>query len=618
MQREVEHRRTRPLAAAGSLAARWWRRLRAGARYGAMRVRRVRSALSFAGLLALVCLMLFSPLLLDDLTFRTSYLLRPSQDAWTIPQPTLLSEHPRLTLLAGTLSVPPALSGKARTGEALAALVKGGSARLALKGPVFQLDIVPLPLDADPGAGLDQALHAFMSPLLSALDDAAFETLMIRDGQVNLRTTDGRDIVFDQLSADVSVKRRTAMRIKGSVSYRGQQVAFDTTLGSRIGRRGAARMPIKAQLTSALFSASFDGRLDVSGALVLTAASEIAIPNIRTVARWLGHPWPSGPGLKDFTARGALEWSRQAATIQKGVFRVDGNEGEGTLSMTATPDRPAIAGTLAFDTLDLNPYAAQVVAAGQTGTSLLAQFKAARDLTLPLAGLINADVRFSAEKFTLGSLQGLNGAASLTLREGQLLLDVAEVGLPGGGRAHGEIAIQGWTTTPNYAVKGQVADIDLGEAATALTGVALVRGRGGLGVNVRASGSSGLDVLSKLSGKVDFSMPEGGSVSCSIRSIALAAQAGETPEAGSVCRTSTTVEPLKATATLANGIVAIDRFEAVSGGDQLRMTGTVDLVASFIDVTASAQPIAAGEANREIVKVRGRPEAPALAAIKPQ
>ena len=92
------------------------------------------------------------------------------------------------------------------------------------------------------------------------------------------------------------------MRLKGSFMFRGEPVTFDTTLGARIGRRGAARMPVKAQVQNGLFSATFDGRLDTGGALMLTAVSEIAIPNVRTVARWLGHAWPSGPGLKDFSA----------------------------------------------------------------------------------------------------------------------------------------------------------------------------------------------------------------------------------------------------------------------------------------------------------------------------
>lgn len=624
MKRQVEHLRSRWQARWALVWVRWRRRARAGARFGITRVKRLRSALAFAGLLALVSVVLFSPLLLDDLAFRTSHLLRPSQDAVSIEEPTLINEQPRLTLLKGTLSVPPALSGKARTGEALAALVKGGSARLALKSPVIQIDLAPAPLDDDRPGGLDQTLHGFVSPLLSALDDGAFETLTIRDATVIVKASGGTGYVLDDVNADVSVKRKTAMRIKGTLTFRGEPVTFDTTLGARIGRRGAARMPVKAQIQSGLFSATFDGRLDTGGALMLTAASEIAIANVRTVARWLGHPWPSGPGLKDFSAHGALEWSAQAIAMQKGVFRLDGNEARGTLALMLAPVRPALAGTLAFEVADLTPYLAASSPAtppapvAATGTSLMAQFKAARDLTLPLAGLIDADVRVSAEKLTIGSVQGQNGAASLTLHDGQLLLDLAEVTMAGGGSARGEVAIQGWATTPNYVVRGQLDDVELADFTTPLVGLQVLRGRGGIEIDLKASGASGMDVLSKLTGRIDLAMPNGGTAACSIKGIALAAQSPEGNEAAQPCRAATTLGPLKASALLNNGIVTIDRFEAVSGGDHMRLSGGVDLVTSVIDVAVSAQPVATGEAVRDLVKVRGRPEAPTYAVQKPK
>jgi hypothetical protein len=593
------------------------RRAKAGARFGVMRVKRVRSALTFAGLLALVCIVLFSPLLLDDLAFRTSYLLRPSEDAVTFAEPVLISDQPRLTLLKGTLSVPPALSGKARTGEALAALVKGGSARLALKSAVLVFELTPQPLD-DEATGLDQVLHGLVSPLLNALNDTAFETLMVRDTTVNIKSASGV-FVLDDVNADVSVKRKTAMRVKGTAMFRGELLNFDTTLGTRIGRRGTARMPVKAQIIGNLFQATFDGRLDVGGALLLTAATEISIPNVRSVARWLGHPWPSGPGLKDFQTSGALEWSAKSIAMQKGTFKLDGNVAAGALSLTLGPVRPAIAGTLAFEAADLSVYAMPPVAQAapfDAGSSLLAQFKGARDLTLPLSGLIDTDVRFSAEKITLGAILGQGAAASLTQHEGQLLLDVAEVSFAGGGRARGEVAINGWATTPNYAVRGQLENVELGDVSTVLAGLPMVRGRGTLDVDLKASGASGMDVLSKLSGRAGFTMPDGGTVSCSMKGIAAAAQA---PKAGDAnpCRLATPLAPFKASGVVTNGVLTIDQFNAVSGEDQMRMTGGVDLVTSVIDVGVSSRPVTTGEAAHEIVKVRGRPEAPTFAVQKP-
>ena len=66
------------------------RRLRATARWSLSRLQKNQSAFRFAGLLALVSILMLSPLLLDDLAFRTSYLLRNSPDAVTISKPKLI------------------------------------------------------------------------------------------------------------------------------------------------------------------------------------------------------------------------------------------------------------------------------------------------------------------------------------------------------------------------------------------------------------------------------------------------------------------------------------------------------------------------------------------------
>ena len=84
--------------------------------------------------------------------------------------------------------------------------------------------------------------------------------------------------------------------------------------------------------------------------------AEITAANVRTLARWLGPVWPSGPGLKDFTATGGLEWSDGVVAIHNGVFRLDGNEANGELLADLNGAQPLVSGTLAAQTLDLSPY----------------------------------------------------------------------------------------------------------------------------------------------------------------------------------------------------------------------------------------------------------------------
>lgn len=609
------------------MAIRIVRRGRAAVRMGLRRLHQLRAALAFAALLAGVGMVMFSPLLLDDLAFLPSYLLRPSPDAIVITQPVLVSDQPRMTVVSGTLSVPPARSGQARTGEALAALIKGGSARLALKQPVIHLELSPQAIDE---SGIEpewspatlQLPYAAASPLMLALEDASFETLSVRDGTILLRS-DGRTDTLADVSADITVKRKTAVRIKGSFRYGGELLTIDATLGARIGRGASARMPLRAHVQSGLFNVTLDGRLELGQGLLLVAPiADVGIPSIRSVARWLGHAWPSGPGLKDFTARGSATWAGQTIAFQKGTFQIDGNAGKGALSLAMGGVRPSIAGTLAlqdaklaayFSPSDSAPAADQAGAA--SGRSLIAQLKAARDLSLPLIGALDADLRVSAESLTAGTFMAGRSAASLALRDGHLLFNLADMELTNGGSVDGEIGIEGLPTTPSYTVHGRMQGVEMGDVTTLIAGMPMLRGRGTMHFDFKAGGRAGMDLLSRLNGTIQVEMPRGGVATCSIKELSGFAAA----DATDACRTATSLAGFKSMAAATNGVIGFDQIDVASGSNRMRLDGTVDLVTSImhLNVSATAPPSAVsvvGEQppdtapSRDMIAIRGRPD----------
>ena len=599
------------------------RRLRAVVRFALRRLQQMRAALTFAAVLAGVGLALFSPLLLDDLAFRAAYLLHPSQDAIVISEPIVVSEQPRLTIVSGTLSVPPALSGQARTADSLAALIKGGSARLALKKPLIQLELSPLPIeDAAFEAGSQTPMAN--SALMNALEDAAFETLTVREGTVMLKSDGGRVDTLEDVSADITVKRKTAVRIKGTFKLAGETLIVDATLGARIGRGSSTRMPLKAHIQSGLVTVAVDGRIDMGQGLTLIAPSaDVTIPNVRSVARWLGQVWPSGPGLKKFAAHGSAEWIGQTIAFQKGTFEVDGNVANGALTFNFGSARPAIAGTLAFQDTDLAIYlpaegGTVVAPASPVPKSLIGILKASRDLTLPLIGVIDADLRASAETVSIGNFKAGRSAASLALRDGQMLFNLADMALPGGGTAEGEITIQGVATTPNYTAHGRIDDVELGELTTALSGTQMLSGKGDVRFDFKGSGRAGMDLLSRLNGEIFVDVTAGGSATCTVGELTAMATNQAGSQAGDSCKTATSLAPFKGMASSTNGVLAFEQVEAMSGSSRMRIEGNVDLVTSIMHFNVTAQSPAIGilvggeaidaEPQREVIAIRGRPD----------
>jgi len=644
--------------------------------------RPVRSAV----LLACVGLVLFAPLLLDDSMFRPAHVLRPSEDTILINQTAVILERPNVKLTSGTVSLPPSMTGRARTGEALAALVKGGSARMALRSPVFVIDMSGVdPKTADPDlAGLLDAIGRFgsdPSPLVAALQGGDFETLVVRDGVIVFGLGGGRSLTLTGFEAEIGIKRRTVATLKGSALFQGELVRFDLVVGARVERRWSSRVPIKGKVESSLFQAVIDGQLDLARGVALSAANvELSVPNVRALARSFGHMWPSGAGFKDFTARGTLDWSGPTLDITRGRYRLDGNEATGSLSLTLDPERAKIAGTLAFGAFDLRPYftsepvvaattaaAAAGVAINGTATSaaagaqaldasqasgpvakeiaqpvklpapsqpspvprtILAALAAAPDVRWPMLGHVDADLRLSAEQVQIGSFEAGQSAASLTIQAGQLVFNVAEMLLDDGARAVFEFGSSGTASYPNYVLRGRLEDADLSLVSQVLAGVALARAKGKVVFNLTSSGTSGIDILSRIAGKVDVAMPEGGMIACNHRSLALAAKptrpVGDRT-AGDVCGAGLTVAPVTLGAKLNSGLVIADKVDVTAGDELVSLKGTFDLVTSGIDMALTAGPVLPLRpdgsrpdplrTDRSVVTMKGRPDALAITAV---
>ncbi|MDZ4840706.1 MAG: AsmA-like C-terminal region-containing protein [Hyphomicrobium aestuarii] len=656
----------------------------AGRRTAGLRRRIFTRPVRSAVLLACVGLVLFAPLLLDDSIFRPAHVLRPSEDTILINQTAVILERPNVKLTSGTVSLPPSMTGRARTGEALAALVKGGSARMALRSPVFVIDMSGGDSKAaDPDlAGLLDAIGRFgsdPSPLVAALLGGDFETLVVRDGVIVFGLGGGRSFTLTGFEAEIGIKRRTVATLKGSTLFHGELVRFDLVVGARVERRWSSRVPIKGKVESSLFQAVIDGQLDLARGVALSAANvELSVPNVRALARSFGHMWPSGAGFRDFVARGTLDWSGPTLDMTRGRYRLDGNEATGSLSLTLDPERAKIAGTLAFGAFDLRPYftaapivsataaaaglatngtvttaaaVAQALDASQTAgpvareisqavkppapsqpppmpRTILAALAAAPDVRWPMLGHVDADLRLSAEQVQIGSFEAGQSAASLTIQAGQLVFNVAEMLLDGGARAVFEFGSSGSASYPNYVLRGRLEDADLSLVSQVLAGVALARAKGKVVFNLTSSGTSGIDLLSRMAGKVDVAMPEGGVIACNHRSLALAAKptrpVGDRT-AGDVCGAGLTVAPVTLGAKLNSGLVIADKVDVTAGDEFVSLKGTFDLVTNGIDMALTAGPILPSRpdgsrpdplrTDRSVVTMKGRPDALAITAV---
>ena len=521
----------------------------------------------------------------DRLELHGTGLVAAPRDQFTITQPLLMQGVPGLRIERGAISLSERHTSKSMTGEAEAALLAGGHARLLLDGGAIVIDRSVLVRTEPSNPGL--------APLAAALSDGNFETLTVQRTMLSYLGQDGRQEIVGEFNGEIVLKRRTSMTARGTVTVRGHKVAIDATLGlppasdkrTATATASVARQQLKAYIKGPMLEASFDGRLAPADVAPLQGQGELTVRNLRDTARWIGLGWPSGPGLADFKIKGAVEWSNNALAFQRATMQMDGNESTGTLSVDFSASRPSFSATLAMQSLDLSRYVKGW--RGDAARCLIEDVWAPGPFALPLVRYLNADVRILANRVRTGSFDLGQSAATLTLKNGKLLADLAEVAIEDA-RGSGQLTVDMSDAEPRYVLRGKVAGLDLGRInPDTLTGALPLQGRGDLVADVSATGDTQLDLLRTLSGKIGLAMPTGGRVGLDLKSLLSAAQKQPLLGWGANARGSTSVDSLQGRIIVSEGVVFTASFSAALGDSQLTASGGGNLRNGLVDLRLS-------------------------------
>jgi len=299
---------------------------------------------------------------------------------------------------------------------------------------------------------------------------------------------------------------------------------------------------------------------------------------------------------------------------------MDGNEATGTLSVNFSGERPAIEGTLGFETLDLTTYFRSDGETGQTsGESLLSLVSGANDLNFPLVRAVDADLRISSDSVVVPGVIIGSSAATISLKDGKMIADVAELEIDDGTRGGGQLRVNMSGPEPSYDIRGKLQDLDLGRAAQAIFGHATIQGRGNAVVEISATGNTGTSLLNSLGGKLYVTMADGGSIGLDIDQLSAAAKSPETPGAWTLASTGAmSVDQLDARFELVNGVIRTESAQATAGERAVEAEGAINLAAGMLDLSLVIGDRSVGASAdakpepREVIDMRGPWKDPSL------
>ncbi|BCP51842.1 cell envelope biogenesis protein AsmA [Kaistia sp. 32K] len=329
----------------------------------------------------------------------------------------------------------------------------------------------------------------------SLLGESELGRLIIRAGTIHYVAADRPEVVLSRVNADLNwPDPSTTASVKGSATWQEETFDFNGSVGAPLDLVAGNRSTLRFAVASTPLRASFNGTVrnliqpEGEGQLTVTT------PSIRRLAGLFDMPMEEGSTLGSASIESQASLALNTLTFADAKISVDGNDGEGVLSIGFAKARPAVQGTLAFESLDLSAYAEALASA-------VSAARAAPDQPFPVSALNEGDVdlRVSASQVLLGSARLGRTAASATIRDDRLTLSVGEAQLYGG-RLSASLSASLKDEAASTSLQGRVDGLPVRAALSDLFGISHIDGTGSGTVNLSAHGTSWNGLMASLSG----------------------------------------------------------------------------------------------------------------------
>jgi AsmA protein len=413
-----------------------------------------------------------------------------------LPRPSVRIADARLDDAYGVnlLSAP-----EARLNLSLVELLRG---RFIPTGVVLVSPMVTIDIDRPPFAGAAGESAGPASVARRAL--APLASLSLSNGVLRLISAKrGVDTAVDNLHGRFNgLTIGDQLRFDLSAVWRNTPVAIAGALNDPETAAKGAPSPIVLALDSPLAKLAFGGSLALGSEPSVDGQLTASIPSIAALAAFLDAEPPTVLAVDDMTITANVKGGADSVTFGDATLTSAGQTLEGAVAIRGVGGRPAISGTLAAETLALEPLLGPPERvfdpSGRWSTKPFA-FAPLRSFDL--------DLRLSAAHLDVYGLKLADAAASAIVTDGKLSATLLEAAAYGGS-LQGEVGAAFVGRNLDFSARGELADADLG-AATADFGRPIITGTGGVKITLAASGASPAAAMSSLTGTASLEASNG-------------------------------------------------------------------------------------------------------------
>lgn len=354
----------------------------------------------------------------------------------------------------------------------------------------------------------DLALKARTDIPASAVipESAALGTVTIEDGTIKwIRDPGVPAEKLTSINGTVAWTAPTAIaRANITAIFRGEQLTLAASTSAPLLLLGRRTAPVELKVASAPLNLEFKGTASLGTDLFVSGALQFKSASVRRALEW------SGADIKPGEALGALDLSakitagQSKAKLDDLIIMIDRNRGIGVLDVAFRDEEPPlVAGTLAFNTLDIASFLQAFTPLPAAGKDI------ATTIDTRFLREIGLDLRLSAQSASFGPVALTNLAAAARVEQGRANFDVGDATAYGGSLI-GRIALSEQGVDGGVKVQLSAQNTNFGGLfdAVGLTGP-LPRGIGSLNLEVTSPYPTWATAMSDLTGKIELSVGNG-------------------------------------------------------------------------------------------------------------
>ncbi|WP_395648019.1 AsmA family protein [Terricaulis sp.] len=355
-----------------------------------------------------------------------------------------------------------------------------------------------------------------------------------------VRISDGEISMFDARRGtgwsvgDVNIKTALTalnepMKIEGDIRYADQKVTLDLEIGEPGAAIAGRLTTLKAEITSDLVNATFDGRTTAASGEIAGAINATG-PSLRRLSGWAGSPIPEGANLEAFQVSGNVAIGGGLFSFTNAGFQVDLVRGRGDFELSQLRGKPYLSGRLELFDFDLNPYLSgqaaptaeaagpppvqgapsAEIAAVETPARALDVQAAPNETPINLAGLraINCDLELVTAAVLIQHMRWERSRLNLVINDGYLAATLHNITLyNGSGRGRFEIDAR----APSVRIVEDMIfeGVDTQRFLNDAVNFSNIEGRGEVSINLVMQGTTPSQLVNAADGRIHVEVVSG-------------------------------------------------------------------------------------------------------------